>query len=102
MHDAILRRMHELVRRSRYVMTARGRQEMQADDLGIFDVEHCILTGRIIERQRDRRRREWKYLVRGETLAGGFAVTVAKIGANDMLVIITVYVDRANEVQDEV
>lgn len=102
MYDAILRRMRELVRRSRYVMTAHGRQEMQADDLNVFDVEHCILTGRIIERQRDRRSREWKYLVRGETLAGGFAITVAKLGANDMLVIITVYAERENEVRDEV
>lgn len=102
MYDAILRRMRELVRRSRYVMTAHGRQEMQADDLGLFDVEHCILTGHIIERQRDRRSREWKYLVQGETLAGSVAITVAKFGANDMLVIITVYADRPNEVQDEV
>ncbi len=38
MHDAVLRHMRELVRRSRYVMTAYGRQEMQADDLGVFDV----------------------------------------------------------------
>lgn len=83
-------------------MTAHGRQEMQADGLGVFDVEHCILTGRVIERQRDRRWREWKYLVRGEALAGGFAITVAKLGANGMLVIITVYADRPNEVQDEV
>lgn len=83
-------------------MTAHGRQEMQADDLGVFDVEHSILTGRIIERQRDRRTREWKYLVRGETLGGGFAITVAKFGANDMLVIITVYAVQPNEVQDEV
>ena len=83
-------------------MTAHGRQEMQADDLGVFDVEHCILTGRIIERQQDHRRHEWKYLVRGETLTGGFAITVVKFGANDMLVIITVYADRTNEVKDEV
>ena len=67
MHDPILRRMREFVRQSRYVMTAHGRQEMQADDLTIFDVEHCILTGRILERQRDRDRHEWKYLVLGET-----------------------------------
>jgi len=102
MHDAILRRMSELVRRSRYVMTAHGRQEMQADDLGMFDVEHCILTGHIIERQRDHRSREWKYLVRGETLSGGFAITVAKFGADDMLVIITVYANQSNEVHHEV
>lgn len=80
MHDAILRRMRHLARRSRCVMTAHGRQEMQANDLGVFDIEHCILVGLIIERQRDRRTREWKYLVRGETLVGGFAITVAKPG----------------------
>ena len=60
-------------------------------------MEHCILTGRIIERQRDRRRREWKYLVLGETLAGTSAVTIAKLGAGNMLVIITVYMDRLEE-----
>ena len=97
MHDGILRRLRELVRESRYVMTAHGREEMQSDDLTVFDVEHCILTGRIIERQRDRRRREWKYLVRGETLAGASAVTIAKLGAGNMLVIITVYMDRLEE-----
>ena len=48
--------MREFVRESRYVMTAHGRQEMHADDLTVFDVEHCVLTGRIIERQRDRNR----------------------------------------------
>ena len=97
MHDAILRGMRELVRESRYVMTAHGREEMQSDDLTVFDVEHCILTGRIIERQRDRRRREWKYLVLGESLAGASAVTIAKLGAGNMLVIITVYMDRPEE-----
>ena len=39
MHDAILRRMRELVRESRYVMTAHGREEMQSDDLTVFDVD---------------------------------------------------------------
>ena len=101
MHDAILRRMRQLVRESRYVMTTHGREEMQADDLAVFDVEHCILTGRVIERQRDRGRREWKYLVLGETLAGARAVTIAKLTAENMLVIITVYVDPSNEVEHE-
>ena len=67
---------------------------MHADDLTVFDVEHCILTGRVIERQRDPESRDWKYLVLGDTLARGSAVTVAKIGAGK-LVIITVYSDRS-------
>ena len=101
MHDAILRRMREFVRKSRYVMTAHGRQEMHADELTVFDVEHCILTGRVIERQRDRKSREWKYLVLGETLARGSAVTVARFGAGK-LVIITIYLERPDEVEYEV
>jgi hypothetical protein len=27
----------------------------------VYNVEHVILTGRIVERQRDPRRKEWKY-----------------------------------------
>jgi hypothetical protein len=40
--------------------------------------------------------------VRGETLSGGFAITVARFGAGDMLVIITVYANYSNEVHHEV
>ncbi len=54
MFDRILRRMRELVRTSRYVMTLHGEEEMKADRLTVFDVEHCILTGEIVGRQKDR------------------------------------------------
>jgi hypothetical protein len=33
-------------------------------DFSIFDVEHCILHGVIVERQKDQKSTEWKYLVR--------------------------------------
>lgn len=55
MFDRTLRRMRELVRTSRYVMTVHGHEEMVADHLTVFDVEHCILTGEIVERQKDAR-----------------------------------------------
>jgi len=89
--DSVLRRMPELVRTSRYVMTIHGQEEMEADRLSVFDVEHCILTGGIVERQRDPRTREWKYLVEGEALSGHRSVVVSKIGPTGVLVVITVY-----------
>ena len=91
MFDRVLRQMCELVRTSRYVMTLHGHEEMEADHLGIFDVERCILTGEIAERQKDSGTGEWKYLVAGEVLSGDRAVVVAKVGSTRCLVIITVY-----------
>ena len=75
-------------------MTTHAEEEMDNDGLTIFDVESVILTGEIVERQRDRRTREPKYLVRGETIAGiRRAVVVGKFGLTDKLVILTVYAD---------
>ena len=64
---------------------------MEADGLTVYDIEHVILTGRIVEKQRDQRRKEWKYLVEGETLNGEAAVAVSKIGPTGKLVVVTVY-----------
>ncbi len=65
--------------------------EREDDELTILDVERCLLTGRIVERQRDRQRREWKYLVQGQAVDGTPMVVVAKIGRTRRLVILTVY-----------
>ena len=73
-------------------MTLHGAEEMEADKLTIYDVEHCILTGEIIQRQRDRNTGESKNLVMGKTMTDDTAVVVAKIGPTGKLVIITVYV----------
>lgn len=91
MFDRVLRRMQALVRESEYVVTLHGHEEMEADGLTVYDVEHVILTGRIVGRQRDQRRKEWKYLVEGETLEGDAAVVVSKIGPTRKLVVLTVY-----------
>lgn len=87
----MLRRMRDRIRTSAYVMTLHAQEEMEADALTLFDVEHCVLTGRIEGRERDRSTAEWKYVVRGATLDGGPGVVVAKIGPGGDLVIITVY-----------
>jgi len=92
--DRILRRMRQLVRAAEYVITAHAGEEMEADGLVLFDIEHCILTGEVVERQRDQETLERKYLIQGETLAGEKAVVVAKIGPTGKLVIMTTYLLR--------
>lgn len=83
--------MRDLVRNRQYVMTIHADEEMFEDGLRIRDVESVILTGKIVERQKDRRTDQWKYLVAGQSLAGSKVVAVAKIGFTRKLVIITVY-----------
>ena len=65
MFDRVLKRMRELIRTGWYVMTLHAEDEMSADDLTVWDVESAVLNGKIVQRQRDRGSREWKYLVRG-------------------------------------
>jgi hypothetical protein len=93
-YDHILKQMRDRIHTRQYVMTLHAEEEMNDDGLSIFDVESGILTGIIIERQRDRSRQEWKYLVQGETVAGNqVIVVVAKFGYSDKLIILTVYVE---------
>ncbi len=74
-----------------YVVSAHAAEELDDDDFSILDLENIILTGKIIERQRDRKTRETKSVIRGFTLSGAQAETVVKIGATGRLVVITVY-----------
>jgi hypothetical protein len=83
--------MRELVRRRRYVLTTHADEEADQDGLSIQDVESVILSGAIVERQKDRDTHEWKYVVRGQTLDGRRASVVAKFGMVGGLYILTVY-----------
>jgi hypothetical protein len=91
MFDRILTRMRGLVRTRKYIMTVHAADEMDSDGLTIYDVESVILTGRIVERQKDLASAEWKYVVDGQSLAGDPAAVVAKIGPTGKLVFITVF-----------
>ena len=44
MHGRILKRMRELVRRRRYVMTTHADEEADEDGLSVLDIESVILT----------------------------------------------------------
>jgi hypothetical protein len=94
MFDRILKRMRERIRSRRYVMTLHAEQEMDADELTIYDVERGILSGKISERQRDEVTSEWKYRIRGKTLDGEEVEVIAKLGPTGKLVILTVYVPQ--------
>ncbi len=91
MYDRVLRQIQEKVRTRQYVMTLHAEEEMNDDGLSIFDVERGLLTGEIIERQKDQKTGEWKYLVKGKTLEDDSVVVVTKLSPTDKLVIITVY-----------
>lgn len=54
MFERILKRMREKVRKRLYVMTLHAEEEMNNDYLTIYDIERGILTGEILERQKDR------------------------------------------------
>ena len=75
------------------MVTLHAEEEMGEDDLSIFDIERSILTENITERQKDRGKGEWKYLVRGQTIEGTDIVVVAKLGPTGKMVILTVFRD---------
>jgi len=92
MLERILKILRDKIRTRQYVMTLHAEEEMDNDSLTIFDVEHCILTGKIIERQKDKATGEPKYRVRGQVLSGTKIEVIAKLSPTGKLVIITVYV----------
>ena len=91
MYDRILKRMQEKIRTRQYVMTLHAEEEMDDDELSIFDIERCILTGKITERQKDTVTKEWKYVVEGQSVSGDRIDAVAKLSLTGKLFIITVY-----------
>ena len=91
MYEGILRRMQDLVLDQQYVMTYHARQEMNEDGLSVFDVEQGIITGEVVERQRDRVTGGWKYRILGETIESDSMELVARFSLTGRLVILTVY-----------
>jgi hypothetical protein len=90
-HERLLKRFRDKIRARAYVMTVHAEEEMTEDDFTIYDVERGILTGRILERQKDSTSDESKYRVRGRTITGDPIELLAKLSPTGKLVIITVY-----------
>ncbi len=85
--------MRDKVRNLDFVMTFHAEEEMENDNFSILDVENGILTGEIVERQKDSETIKWKYLIAGRTLVDDKIIIAAKLSSSDKLVIITVYLE---------
>jgi hypothetical protein len=84
-------RLRHLIRTLSYVVSTHAADELEDDHLSILDLENVVLTGQVIERQRDQRTHEVKYVVHGATLDGTAAEVVVKIGPTGELFVITIY-----------
>jgi hypothetical protein len=89
--ERVLRRCQARVRAGRYAVTLHAADEMEADGYDVSDLEFGILTGSILEAQRDRVTRERKFRIRGSTGRGRDVELVVKFGPSGWLVVITVY-----------
>jgi hypothetical protein len=92
----IIDRLRDAIRVGDYLVPFHAANELDDDEISIFDVENIILTGEIVERQRDARTRKRKYVISGETLDGGAARCVVKIGPTGKVVIITAWVEEGD------
>lgn len=88
MTQVSIAQLRHLIRTLSYVVSTHAADELEDDNLTILDLENIILTGQIVERQRDR---ETKYVIQGSTLEEAAGEVVAKIGLSGKLIIITVY-----------
>ena len=91
MAKSTISRIRDCIRSLYYVVSIHASEELDDENLTIYDLENIILTGEIIERQRDRKTRETKFVIRGVSLEAIEAETVVKFGPNGNLFIITVY-----------
>ena len=84
--------LRHLIRTLSYVVSTHAADELDDDNLSILDLENIILTGQIVERQRDRTTRETKYVIQGATLERVAGEVVVKVGNSGKLVVITIYI----------
>ena len=83
--------LRHLIRTLSYVVSTHAADELEDDNLSILDLENIVLTGQIIERQRDRTTREIKFVIQGTTLEGDAGEVVVKVGHSGKLFVITIY-----------
>ncbi len=53
MFRRLIIQMREKIRQREYVVTVHAEEEMAEDGFSIYDLEKGLLTGRIVERQKD-------------------------------------------------
>jgi hypothetical protein len=85
-----IRQIRDKIRKEEYDLTIHARNEMEADNLTLLDVEVAILNGQIRRRERDFLRRT-KYVIEGISLDGRPVGIVGRFTETDFFLIITVY-----------
>ena len=91
MAQATIRQLRHSIRTLNYVVSTHAAEALEDDNLSILDLENIVLTGQIVERQRDTQTHEVKYVVTGVALDGAPGEAVVKIGFTGKLVVITAY-----------
>ncbi len=90
--ERILKRIREKVRTREYIISIHADDEMDDDDIDVYTAEHALLTGSLIERQKDRETHEWKNVIRGLSRnQERHIVVVVKFTPTGKLVWLTVY-----------
>ena len=79
------------MRSLRYSLSTHATGKLENDNFTIFDFENVVLTGAIVERQRDQTTGEVKTVVHGSALDGHHAESVVKISPSGKLCVITAY-----------
>ncbi len=92
MARATISHFRHLIRTLDYVVSTHAAEALEDDALNILDFENIVLTGQIVERQRDPRTREVKCVIAGATIDGTAAHGIVKVGLGGKLVVVTVYV----------
>ena len=91
MRGSWIARIREKISLRQYDMTGHAAEEMSEDDLNIVDVEHAVLTGRVVRIQRDDPRGN-KYVLEGRATDGATLVgVVGRFLGRDRYLIVTVY-----------
>lgn len=91
MAKRIIDKIREAIRRGNYDMTHHANEEMAEDNLAIYDIEHAILNGKIVKREKDDPRGT-KYTLFGKGLAHETPVgIVGRFKETGVFLIITVY-----------
>ena len=91
MFERILNRMRECIRTNTYVVTLHAVEEMDDDQLSVFDVERAVLAGSIRKREKDEVTGENKFHLLGSAVDGREIELIVKLSVTGKLVIITVY-----------
>lgn len=65
--------------------------EMNEDDLFVFDLEQCVLTGTIAERQWDDDFNDWKYVIHGQSADEEEIAVVAKLDGSRKTIFVTIF-----------